>query len=469
MMSSQLQPHYVLCNGKVAFEDGWQYRRPTREQVKAHTARGGLYGIVPASVNALVVDRDEGDIAALGKLTGELQRRGIPFVAAHSSDPDNALKRHLIVPFATGAEYAYGEGVGNRNWTWQGNGGQIRHCKGYVIVWDKPSWAAFRQLNAKPITEADLDWLLVKPKAAPKVGKERKRNAVVMPSQPPAALQAQAQARKAYAERALASGRLEYDLRKTDWQREPTATANRLAWKLFHSGIDTRRAVQYALAKLARMNQRVDLRLAAMALDYWRVGGRNQFLNDRVFAAMQDGYPEAVEGIAREAVQAGLPQAEVDSTVASAMRAGDTKPRVAYVSEPAQREPVGLVDVDAAEAETRALVADRVKNLLGIDIRAPEPLETPIQADTRPHTPTQPPTAAAGHTEPQTATEPLDAPAPKLTDLVLILDAHGGYKPLSVAMREGLPYDPAQIYTPPAYTPQGGLTPERKSAERVAR
>ncbi len=53
--------HYVLAApGKRPLQSGWQKTPPAFEAVRYHIAKGGLVGVIPASLGAVVIDVDEG-------------------------------------------------------------------------------------------------------------------------------------------------------------------------------------------------------------------------------------------------------------------------------------------------------------------------------------------------------------------------------------------------------------------------
>ena len=53
--------HYVLAApGKRPLQSGWHKTPPDFEAVRYHIAKGGLVGVIPASLGAVVIDVDEG-------------------------------------------------------------------------------------------------------------------------------------------------------------------------------------------------------------------------------------------------------------------------------------------------------------------------------------------------------------------------------------------------------------------------
>ena len=126
------KPHFVLCDrDKKAIARNWQLQAPDTAAIKAHK---GPVGVIPGSVDCLVVDVDVDknaggpDVAGAGEvLYGVLGAR-----------PDGIGKtpsggRHLW--YRISPERA--KKIGNRKWEAGGYHGDIRCDKGYIILWDK--------------------------------------------------------------------------------------------------------------------------------------------------------------------------------------------------------------------------------------------------------------------------------------------------------------------------------------------
>jgi len=140
-----VKPHYILCgpdkrpistlgwNAK-----SWQNNPASQAQAIKHWQDGGLVGIIPASVGILVVDVDG---CPEGKTIVDLLKE-VPFrYEAVASKNHNG--GHILVRWD-------GKPQGNRKWQWQGYSGEIRHAKGYAIIWNRQSWADAARLQ--PIT-----------------------------------------------------------------------------------------------------------------------------------------------------------------------------------------------------------------------------------------------------------------------------------------------------------------------------
>ena len=125
------QPHLVLCNPelknwtlpenqdesiKKPASTGWQKNKPTDEEVLVHIKKGGLVGIIPWSLGAVVFDCD-GDHEAKDAL---IKKYGPPAFICPSRKKG---REHLW--------YRSGRAYGNGKW----QGGDIRGGSGYVILW----------------------------------------------------------------------------------------------------------------------------------------------------------------------------------------------------------------------------------------------------------------------------------------------------------------------------------------------
>ncbi len=133
-------PHFVLCDkDKKPIAKKWESTPPSNSEVKAHVdGDRGLVGVIPGSVDCLVIDVDvdkqgdapppdeKGVVAVL-----ETHLGGRPFWTL--STPSGGLHLWYRVP----PERAEKEEVGNRKWEAGGYRGDIRCDHGYVILWDK--------------------------------------------------------------------------------------------------------------------------------------------------------------------------------------------------------------------------------------------------------------------------------------------------------------------------------------------
>ena len=133
-------PHFVLCDkDKKPIAKKWESTPPSNSEVKAHVdGDRGLVGVIPGSVDCLVIDVDvdkqgdapppdeKGVVAVL-----ETHLGGRPFWTLPT--PSGGLHLWYRVP----PERAEKEEVGNRKWEAGGYRGDIRCDHGYVILWDK--------------------------------------------------------------------------------------------------------------------------------------------------------------------------------------------------------------------------------------------------------------------------------------------------------------------------------------------
>ena len=157
--------HLVLCApDKHPIAKRWQSDAPDLDAVLSHAVKGGLVGIIPASVDATVIDVDEGGDQAAAELVAAL---GEPVL-------QNATQR------AGGAHFWYrspgGEG-GNMKWKY----GDVRSARGFAVLWDANALAAAvvtdRFTDAEP---ADLDAL---PAREAKGGSDVERMAQAAPGE----------------------------------------------------------------------------------------------------------------------------------------------------------------------------------------------------------------------------------------------------------------------------------------------
>ena len=117
--------HFVLADvDKRPVSAGRQKTRPDFAAVEEHAARGGLVGVIPASLGCVIVDVDEGG------------QGGADAVVRACGDP-------LTITGTRSGGYhvwyrAEGGEVGNRKWALDAPscGGDIRGSNGFVVLWD---------------------------------------------------------------------------------------------------------------------------------------------------------------------------------------------------------------------------------------------------------------------------------------------------------------------------------------------
>ena len=119
--------HFVLADAdKAAIEKGWQDKAPELDRVLAHRKAGGLVGIIPASIGAVVLDYDGADDNAARLAV--VERCGVPVTMHPTSKPG---RRHFWYRHP-------GAPVGNNGW----QHGELRGDRGYVILWQPATVAA---------------------------------------------------------------------------------------------------------------------------------------------------------------------------------------------------------------------------------------------------------------------------------------------------------------------------------------
>ena len=129
-----MKAQYVLCKSdKTPIQGGWQRRYPTRDAVNRHKE---MIGLVPGSVNCMVIDVDKFDDDTLEKI-------------------DDQLSDHLIVESPNGYHVwvvidEERASIKNQRWEAHNGAGDIRGDHGYVILWDR---------------KAVVDWRLSHPRA----------------------------------------------------------------------------------------------------------------------------------------------------------------------------------------------------------------------------------------------------------------------------------------------------------------
>lgn len=133
-----MKAQYVLCKkDKTPLQGGWQHRLPTRDEVDAHT---GLVGLVPGSVDCLVIDIDKFGDNTLTCIDDALRNNGI--------------EDHLIIESPKGYHiWTVIDNarpiVGNRKWEAHNGSGDIRCDKGYIILWERETTVDWRKAMPK--------------------------------------------------------------------------------------------------------------------------------------------------------------------------------------------------------------------------------------------------------------------------------------------------------------------------------
>ena len=111
----------VKANKTPAESRGWMDRQLSLDGLQEHFDRGGLLGLVPASVGLVAVDIDEGDSTSL----------------LHNFPPFAAYRTKR--PGGVHAYYSYsGPPIPQRRWVAPvfHTSGDLRHARGYVVLWD---------------------------------------------------------------------------------------------------------------------------------------------------------------------------------------------------------------------------------------------------------------------------------------------------------------------------------------------
>ena len=155
---------FVLCHSdKAASQLNWQNKRPKVRAVLSHLKReGNLIGIVPSTIKTLAVDVDQGGLAAVEAVKRRLKVKPLALV-----------KTQRAGGFHVYFEYE-GEGLGNRNWELPEGGGEIRHNKGYVILWGNDAAQAVSTgflVGGGPVDRAAVDALTRRSTPTPPSGK----------------------------------------------------------------------------------------------------------------------------------------------------------------------------------------------------------------------------------------------------------------------------------------------------------
>ena len=184
--------HFVLCRAhdegakkaKSALHRGWQTAAPLLDAVIEHRGRGGLVGMMPGSIGAVVIDLDpDGDTAPVaappatgnGAIVNGTDGRAVHLnaaaVAALTSAPAPPLGAPVLqhaTRRAGGVHFWYKAPpgvIGNRKWARTAGGrhaGDIRGGRGYVILWNPGAVAAAvigdDFAMADPVDPSTLPW-----------------------------------------------------------------------------------------------------------------------------------------------------------------------------------------------------------------------------------------------------------------------------------------------------------------------
>ena len=135
--------HFVLCrSNKRPIANAWQKQKPPLSAVLNWLkGEGNLVGVIPASIGAICIDVDEGDADDLfAHLSMDHQIAAVKYATRRG--------HHIWMNYA-------GDALGNRKWRNDRAYGDIRHAKGFAIIWDIETLGALAA-TAPPITAAQL-------------------------------------------------------------------------------------------------------------------------------------------------------------------------------------------------------------------------------------------------------------------------------------------------------------------------
>ena len=128
------KPHFVLCHqDKKPTTSRWQKNGASEESVQSHTKKGGLIGVIPGSIDCLVIDVDVGKSGDGPNVDGG----GKALKAALGVEPFWIVKTRtggLHLWYRIPADRAT---VGNRKWAFKGFAGDIRCDRGFVVLWNR--------------------------------------------------------------------------------------------------------------------------------------------------------------------------------------------------------------------------------------------------------------------------------------------------------------------------------------------
>ena len=123
--------HLVLARAnKRPIDPAWQKIPPHLDRTLQHIADGGLVGVIPGSLDAVVLDLDAGDPAALVAILG-------PAVITTPSRRDGGMHLWYRRPARSNRKR-----IRNGNWVAGNARGDVRGDAGYVVLWDAVGVAA---------------------------------------------------------------------------------------------------------------------------------------------------------------------------------------------------------------------------------------------------------------------------------------------------------------------------------------
>ena len=148
--------HFVLCGpDKKPISKEWQSNPPSYARVKRHLKKeGNLVGVIPGSLDCLVVDVD----------VGKKEKGPDPNDAAEVLETVLGVRPFWTEKTRSGGLHLWYDvpsdraKVGNQKWEAEGYGGDIRCDRGYAILWDT---TGFREVvtGSGPGMVLDLDRL----------------------------------------------------------------------------------------------------------------------------------------------------------------------------------------------------------------------------------------------------------------------------------------------------------------------
>ena len=141
--------HFVLtAPDKRPLMLGWQKTAPAFASVECHIADGGLVGVIPASIGAVVIDVDGGGTQGVDAVT-EALKPCVPIAISATRRVGGAHIWYRSSPNRTG----------NRTWQLGTAMGDIRGSAGFVILWDAPQVADGFTRHVADSQVPDLDRL----------------------------------------------------------------------------------------------------------------------------------------------------------------------------------------------------------------------------------------------------------------------------------------------------------------------
>ena len=152
--------HLLICK-KDKSTNSWK-KPASKQKCIAHANNGGLIGIVPSSLKAVIVDVDKGVDNDLDRVKAVAGRLGMPHIIHKSSRPG---RFHLW--YRTDEEV-----IRNKKWAvYNGEtlmaGGELRGTNGYAVMWrpDKVLSGLKHLLSSDPVDLTKLDTNLATKKA----------------------------------------------------------------------------------------------------------------------------------------------------------------------------------------------------------------------------------------------------------------------------------------------------------------